>query len=187
MLSKFRFFFIFLVFFITSCSRNSRSEADKNSTRAPDETGFLVKVGETAPDFVSYLITGEQLQLAALRGEAVMLQFTASWCKVCREEMSAIETEIWQKYKKNPDFSLYAIDLKEPVETILPFIESTKITYPVLIDPEGQIFKLYAREDAGVTRNVIIDKNGKIAMLTRLYDRDVFNKMAQCIDSLTRR
>jgi peroxiredoxin len=184
---KIRISFVLFLLLITSCSKNSRSEADKNNTRTPDETGYIVKVGDTAPDFVSYLVTGEQLQLTALRGGVVMLQFTASWCKVCREEMPAIEAEIWQKYKKNPKFSLYAIDLKEPVETILPFIKSTKITYPVLTDPEGRIFKLYAQEDAGVTRNVIIDKDGKIAMLTRLYDKDEFNKMVQCIDSLIRR
>lgn len=184
MFFKFQFLIIGISLCFISCSRISRSDADKNSIKAPDENGFLVKVGDPAPDFISYLTTGEQVQLAALKYEVIMLQFTASWCKVCREEMPEIESKIWHRYGKHPNFSLYAIDLKEPVETILPFIESTKITYPVLMDPEGKIFNSYAAEDAGVTRNVIIGKDGKIAMLTRLYDKDEFNRMVHCIDSL---
>ncbi|MCL1942352.1 MAG: TlpA family protein disulfide reductase [Candidatus Azobacteroides sp.] len=173
----------FLSFF-SSCRKPF--PADNRKSASPESTGYIVKRGDSAPLFIAYTTDSMQMQLAALKGGVIMLQFTASWCSVCRAEMPVIESEIWQKYKSNPNFSLFAVDLKEPVEKIRPFIADTKITYPVLLDPDGKIFKLFALEDAGVTRNVIIDKEGKIAMLTRLYDKDEFGKMIQCIDSLLR-
>lgn len=113
-----------------------------------------------------------------------MLQFTASWCSVCKKEMPFIESDIWLKHKNNPNFALIAIDRDEPIETVRKFAESTKITYPIGLDPKARIFSLYADPKAGITRNVIIDRDGKIVMLTRLYNVDEFVKMTKLIDSL---
>ncbi|HSH19859.1 MAG TPA: hypothetical protein VLA03_05380, partial [Draconibacterium sp.] len=59
-----------------------------------------------------------------------------------------------------------------------------KITYPLALDPGGEIFYTFAAQGAGVTRNIIIDKNGKIAYLTRLYKVDEFEEMKQVIELL---
>lgn len=53
----------------------------------PDEVGYIVKVGDEAPDFEMTLTDGQKVKLSSLRGKVVMLQFTASWCGVCRKEM----------------------------------------------------------------------------------------------------
>lgn len=103
-----------------------------------------------------------------MRGKVVMLQFTASWCGVCRKEMPFIERDIWQKHKSNPNFALLAIDRDEPLETVVEFAKAIPITYPIGLDPHADIFALYAVRKAGITRNVIIDKSGKIVLLTRL-------------------
>lgn len=149
-----------------------------------DDRGYLVKVGEMAPDFSIKLTTGKTIQLKELKGKIVMLQFTASWCGVCRKEMPFIESDIWQKHKNNPNFALIAIDRDEPLETVLKFVESTKITYPIGLDPAANIFALYAQREAGITRNVIIDKTGKIVLLTRLYNEIEFNEMKNKIEEL---
>lgn len=149
-----------------------------------DNYQFKVKVGDIAPDFDMQLPNGEQVKLSSLRGKVVMLQFTASWCGVCIKEMPYIEKEIWQKHKNNPNFALYGVDRDEPAETVLKFAERTKVTYPIGLDPKGKIFQLYAEEKAGITRNIIIDKEGKIVMLTRLFKEDEFYEMAKLIDSL---
>lgn len=148
------------------------------------EHQYKVKVGEMAPDFEMELPSGEKVKLSSLRGKVVMLQFTASWCGVCRKEMPHIEKEIWQRHKDNPNFALYGIDREEPVETVLKFAKATKVTYPIGLDPEATIFGLYAEKTAGITRNIIIDKEGKIVMLTRLFKMDEFNEMVKVIDSL---
>ena len=149
-----------------------------------DDRAYLVKVGEQAPDFSMKLTSGKTVKLSGLKGKVVMLQFTASWCSVCRKEMPFIESDIWQKHKSNPNFTLMAIDRDEPLETVLKFAKAIPITYPIGLDPHANIFALYAKREAGITRNVIIDKSGKIVFLTRLYDVEEFSKMVKVIDSL---
>ena len=149
-----------------------------------DDRGYLVKVGDMAPDFSIKLIDGKTVKLSDLRGKIVMLQFTASWCGVCRKEMPYIESDIWLKHKSNPNFALLAIDRDEPLEVVSKFAESIPITYPIGLDPSANIFAKYAVREAGITRNVIIDKMGKIILLTRLYDKVEFKRMSTLIDSL---
>ena len=150
----------------------------------PDEYGFKVKIGETVPDFEIVLTDGSSKSIKELRGNVVMIQFTASWCSVCRKEMPHIESEIWQKHKNNPNFKLYGIDLKETREKTETFQNDMKITYPLALDLNGSIFDLFTVPNAGVTRNIIIDKEGKIAYMTRLFKEEEFKEMVDVIEDL---
>jgi peroxiredoxin len=149
-----------------------------------DDRGYLVKVGDKAPEFSLKLTDGKTVKLGDFNGKTVMLQFTASWCSVCRKEMPFIERDIWLKHKNNPDFVLLAIDRDEPIETVLKFAKAIPISYPIGLDPNANIFALYAQREAGITRNVIIDKNGNIILLTRLYDETEFNRMTTLLNSI---
>lgn len=148
--------------------------------KVPLQTSYLVKIGDMAPDFIINEAGGKSYKLSDLRGKVVMLQFTASWCSVCRTEMPFIEKEIWQA-KKQDDFALVGIDRDEPLNKVLKFKNDMKITYPLALDPGSGIFCLFAGKDAGVTRNVIIDRSGKIIFLTRLFDRNEFDQMKKVI------
>jgi peroxiredoxin len=144
------------------------------------ENNYLVKVGDQAPDFTIRDTNDESSRLSDLRGSVVMLQFTASWCSVCRKEMPFIEEEIWLPGKKQ-GLVVIGVDRDEPVEIVRKFAADMKITYPLVLDPGAQIFGLFAEKEAGVTRNVIIDRNGKIIFLTRLFEREEFDKMKEVI------
>ena len=149
--------------------------------RTTDERGFLVRVGDKAPDFTMTLADdGKTIKLSELRGKVVMLQFTASWCGVCRKEMPHIEKEIWQAYK-DKGLQVFAIDRDEPKSKALMLKEQTGITYPIGLDPGADIFGLYAGKKEGVTRNVLIDRDGKIIFLTRLYNVDEFSRLVKKI------
>lgn len=149
-----------------------------------DDTGYIVKVGQMAPDFTVKLTDGKMLQLSDLRGKVVMLQFTASWCGVCRKEMPFIEKDIWQKHKTNPNFVLIGIDRDEPLEKVIAFGKSTGVTYPLGLDPGADIFAKYALRQSGITRNVLINPEGRIVMLTRLYNPEEFASLVAKIDEL---
>ena len=147
----------------------------------PSDYGYIVKIGQQVPDFKMTTIDGKTIRMADLKGKVVMLQFTASWCGVCRKEMPQIEAEIWKKYKDNPNFALYGIDLDEPKDVVEKFAKQIPVTYPLALDPKGGIFYTFAEKNAGVTRNVIVDKTGKIVYMTRLYKEEEFEEMKKVI------
>ena len=153
-------------------------------THEPDSVGYIVRVGDIAPEMELELTDGQKVKLSDLRGKVVMLQFTASWCGVCRKEMPFIEKDIWQKHKANPNFALIGVDRDEPVETVKAFAEKTGVTYPLALDPGADHFAKYAERKAGITRNVLVDKEGKIVMLTRLYNEDEFAALCKKIDEM---
>ena len=183
-----------LVVAFVSCQSNGKKSEEQAveskaaiveaGTHKPDSVGYIVRVGDIAPELEMELTDGQKVKLSDLRGKVVMLQFTASWCGVCRKEMPFIESDIWQKHKANPNFALYGVDRDEPVETVKAFAEKTGVTYPLALDPGADHFVKYADRKAGITRNVLIDKTGKIVMLTRLYNEEEFASLCKKIDEM---
>ena len=169
------------IIFISSVS--FKNNVNDSSAQTDDNRGYAIKVGDMAPDFNIEYTDGKVTKLSDLRGKLVMLQFTASWCGVCRNEMPHIESEIWLKHKDNPKFALIGIDLKESKAITDKFAKDMKVTYPITLDTTGSKFGLYTEKGAGVTRNIIIDEKGKIIMLTRLYDEAEFAKMVELINN----
>ena len=150
----------------------------------PDSTGYIIRVGQTVPDIKWTQTDGKTVSIKDLRGKVVMLQFTASWCGVCRKEMPFIERDIWQKHKDNKDFYLVGIDRDEPKATVEAFAKQTGVTYPLALDPGADLFAKFALRESGITRNVLVDRDGKIVMTTRLYNEKEFQKLVGKIDSL---
>lgn len=150
----------------------------------PADYGFIVEIGQQMPNIEMELIDGTIVSTASLKGKVTMLQFTASWCSVCRKEMPHIEKDIWLKHKINSNFALIGVDMNEPLEKVKSFQKTMKTTYPLALDPGGEIFYTFAAKGAGVTRNVIIDKTGEIVYMTRLFKKDEFKEMVKVIDLL---
>jgi peroxiredoxin len=144
--------------------------------------GFTVNVGDMAPDFEFQYKDGTTGNLSDLRGKVVMLQFTASWCGICISEMPYIESDIWQKYKDRDDFALIGVAYRESYDKIQTLIVKTRVTYPIVPDKSGENFHKYAEKNAGVTRNIIVDKTGKIIFRTRMFEKREFSLMKRIID-----
>lgn len=148
------------------------------------EHEYLVKVGDVAPDFTLASTDGTEFTLSAHRGKVVMLQFTASWCGICRGEMPHIESRIWQPHKDNADFVLVGVDREEPREVVEEYTAKLGTTYPMLLDEKGDVFASYAVRKSGITRNVLIDRDGRIVKLTRRFVEPEFESLVATIDSL---
>ena len=166
---------------LTSVSAQT-ADNQKELTEKADSNGYIVFDGDKAPDFTITLTDGRQLKLSDLRGKLVMIQFTASWCGVCRKEMPFIERDIWQRHKDNPNFVLIGIDRDEPLEKVVNFAKQTGVTYPLGLDPGANIYAKYALRKSGITRNILIDKDGTIIKRTRLYKEDEFSSLVDTID-----
>ena len=151
--------------------------------RQVDSVGFFVKIGDPSPNFTLIFPNGDSISFADLKGKVIMLQFTASWCSVCRQEMPHIENDIVQDLNCD-ELIVIGVNMDEPAEKVIKFAEDMKITYPLALDPGAEIFELFADKNSGVTRNVIIDKKGNIAHLTRLFNMEEFNTMVEKIKLL---
>ena len=155
--------------------------AQQASDVKADENDYIVYEGQVCPDFSITLTDGRTLRMSELKGKVVMLQFTASWCSVCRKEMPFIEKDIWQRYKEHPDFVLIGVDRDEPLDKVIQFGKQVGVTYPLGLDPGAEIFARFALKKAGITRNVLVDRDGKIIMRTRLYKEDEFQSLVETI------
>lgn len=153
------------------------------NTSSDSNRGYHVKVGDFSPELTLNLITGETISLTDMKGKVIVLQFTASWCSVCRKEMPHLENEIWLP-NKDKNFILIGIDYDESIEKVFDFAQQMKITYPMALDPGGKHFNQFAYPKSGVTRNVVIDQEGRIVFLTRLYNVKEFEEMKNTIKNL---
>lgn len=168
---------------LAATTNQEKTKEIRYENPAADLRGYIVKVGDLAPDDFELVLTdGTKTNLKALRGKVVVLQFTASWCSVCRKEMPHLEQQVWQQHK-DKDFLLIGVDRDEPVEKVTAFKKDIGVTYPLALDPAAGIFGRFADKKAGVTRNVVIDRQGKIIFLTRLYDEKEFAEMVAVIKS----
>lgn len=169
-----RFIFILVILFVVN---------GLNAQTSSGNRGFEVNVGEQVHNFPLYMMNGDTILMSDLEGKVVVLQFTASWCSVCRKEMPHLQNEVWEP-NKNKDFILIGVDIDEDVNKVSPFIEQMQVTYPIAIDNNKEIFYNFAAKGAGVTRNIVIDKTGEIVFLTRLFDPVEFEQMKSKIESL---
>jgi peroxiredoxin len=103
----------------------------------------LQPMKETAPtpDFSLTTPDGKKISLKDFRGETVFLNFWATWCVPCREEMPAME-RLYQEYK-DKNFVVLAVNVKDRKQEALAFIKELKLTYPVAFDPEAEVAALY--------------------------------------------
>ena len=189
-MKKFTFLMAALMMLASCNNTNKKSDPATTAEEAPTkdtivyEHEYLVKVGDMAPDFTLKYTDGTEFTLSKLRGKVVMLQFTASWCGICRGEMPHIESRIWQPHKDNADFVLVGVDREEPREVVEEYTAKIGTTYPMLLDEKGDVFASYALRKSGITRNVLIDRDGRIVKLTRRFVEPEFNDLVATIDSL---
>jgi len=147
-------------------------------SRAQNDTSrYIPKVGDTAPIF-HFRLDKDETQKASLedyKGKIVVLDFFATWCPPCRAELPRIQKEIWEKYKDNPKFALFAFDRGETWDILLPFKEKSNYTFPMISDKGKKIFKRYCWEY--VPQLVVIDENGIIIYKHVGYDEKKFNRL----------
>ena len=151
--------------------------------QAPDDRGYIVKLGDYVPAFELEDTQGNTFTRESLLGTTYILQFTASWCGVCRKEMPHLEQEVWQPFR-DQNFVLLGVDLDESKEKVIDFGAQMGITYPIAPDPNGSLFYSIAAPKSGVTRNVAVNNRGEIVFLTRLFDENEFSAMIEMVENL---
>jgi peroxiredoxin len=116
---------------------------------------------KAAPDFTLPTADGQQVALGQYRGKVVFLNFWATWCIPCREEMPALE-RLHQTYQ-GQDLAIISIDLKESAEQVKAFFDKHSLSFPALLDHNGTVFRDYLV--AGMPTTYLIGRDG--TMLAR--------------------
>lgn len=118
-----------------------------------------LETGKTAPDFTLQTLDGSEARLSDFRGKPVFVNFWATWCPPCRAEMPDM-----QKLYDNMDIEILAINLtdtEKSEEGVASFVEDMDLTFPVLMDTEGEISSAYNVK--AYPTSYLLDAEGKIS------------------------
>jgi peroxiredoxin len=135
-----------------------------------------------APQFTLEARSGSKISLAQYKGQVVMLNFWASWCGPCRQEMPLLEN-IYKKYSKM-GFTLIGVNVEPDPKAAEGFLKQTPVSFPVIYDKESTVSKAY--DVSGMPSTVIIDRKGNIRVLHRGYKPGDENEYQDSIRSLVR-
>lgn len=132
-------------------------------------------IGEFAPDFELESIAGGKAKLSDFKGKAVILNFWASWCTPCKEEMPLFENI----YRSDLDIVVIGVNLQENRKNVVDFIEKFDMSFPILLDPNSEVKGLYNVFTQPVT--YFINKEGKIIdkKFGPLTDEEINEKMSK--------
>jgi len=121
--------------------------------------GFRSAVGVAAQDFEFPALRGGSIKLSGYRGKVVFLNIWATWCPPCREEMPFMEA-LYRRLKDR-EFEMLAVSIdREGEKVVSPFAAKYGLTFPVLLDPDSKIYRLYGL--TGVPETFIVDKSGVV-------------------------
>ena len=142
---------------------------------AQTDTATLTKIGDNAPPFSCKTIDNKTVDIARLQGKIILINFFATWCGPCNQELPLLEKNIWDKYKNNPSFVLIILGREHTEKEVSDFVKTKKFTMPFAPDPNRDIFKLYATQS--IPRNIIIGKDGKIVFQSIGYSDAEFKRL----------
>ena len=138
--------------------------------------------GQVAPDFALKSSSGENLRLSEYRGDVVMVNFWATWCGPCRQEMPLLD-ELYSRYQR-VGFSLLGVNIDDDSRKAMNMISELGVSFPVLFDSRKEVSRLYQVDAMPVT--VIIDREGNVRHVHHGYKPGYEDKYLDEIRSLLR-
>jgi peroxiredoxin len=142
----------------------------------------LVKVGDSAPDFSFSTENGQTKKLSELKGKVVWINFFATWCGPCRQELPHLQKEVYDKLKNNKNFELIILGREHTWEEINKFKTDNKYNMPFYPDTGRKVFSLYAKQN--IPRNFVIGKDGKIAVTSTGFTEKEFAEIISKVEGL---
>ncbi|NOX49229.1 MAG: TlpA family protein disulfide reductase [Gammaproteobacteria bacterium] len=141
-----------------------------------------VKVSDTAPDFTLKSLQGTNLRLEEYRGQVVLLNFWASWCGPCRQEMPILD-RIHQRYE-DAGFAVLGVNVEGEIAPAQKIVDMTNVTFPILIDEGQAVSELYELE--AMPSTLVIDRNGVVRYVHLGYKAGDEAKYIEVVKSLIR-
>lgn len=170
-----------VIFLLPTSPTVQAEEGDATEQAAQDETATttLVKEGMQAPDFTVEMFDGSTQTLSALKGKVVLVNFWATWCPPCREELKRVQQDLVERFA-GEEFVFIPISRGEERETVAAFREQMGYTFAMGLDPERKIYDLFASNF--IPRNFLIDKEGKVLVASVGYEPEEFDALITKIE-----
>ncbi|WP_322508818.1 TlpA disulfide reductase family protein, partial [Anaerolinea sp.] len=131
--------------------------------KASEQTVALAQRGFLAPDFELRSIDGGTIRLSDLQGKVVILNFWASWCPPCREEMPALQRVYQVHQSQGVEVIAVNATSQDTLSDVLNFVQDNGLTFSVLLDEQGDVQSTY--RISGLPTTFFIDREGKIREL----------------------
>ncbi len=138
--------------------------------------------GRPAPDFALKSSTGENMRLSEYRGDVVMINFWATWCGPCRQEMPLLD-DLYQRYQR-VGFNLLGVNIDDDSNRAMAMIRELGVDFPVLFDNRKEVSKMYDVDAMPVT--VIVDREGTVRYVHQGYKPGYEEKYLNEIRTLLR-
>ena len=138
--------------------------------------------GQTAPDFALKSNSGENLRLSEYRGDVVMVNFWATWCGPCRQEMPLLD-QLYSRYQR-VGFTLLGVNIDDNSGKAMTMAKELGVSFPVLFDSKKEVSKLYQVDTMPAT--VLIDREGTVRFIHHGYKPGYENEYLDQIRSLLR-
>lgn len=135
-----------------------------------------------APQFHLASMAGKDINLAQYKGQVVMINFWASWCGPCRDEMPILE-KLHAKYKPM-GFTLIGVNVEPDSSAAANWLKATPVTFPILFDTKSEVSKLYSVP--GMPSTVIVDRKGNLRWMHVGYKAGDENEYLSQIRALVR-
>jgi len=142
---------------IAACNSNSGQESAQPENNAGEEQHESARA-VPAPDFSLTALNGRKYKLSDLRGKVVFVNIWATWCPPCRQEVPSM-VKFYNKMK-DQGVELLAVSEDNDVEAVRKFIAKNKIPFPVMLDQNKQVYRLY--KATGVPETHLISKDGMV-------------------------
>ncbi len=159
---------------VEETEENSQTEQD-----AKIADSMIINVDDDAPAFSVEMTNGETITLDSLRGKVVLVNFWATWCPPCREELKRVQKDLIERYEGR-DFVFIPISRGEEKAVVEEFLSKNGYTFPVGLDTDQSIFNSYAKEY--IPRNFLVNRMGVVVEATIGYEAEEFDQLLQKID-----
>ena len=145
-------------------------------------TSYAGTADAPAPDFTLASNQGKNIKLSELSGQVVMINFWASWCGPCRQEMPLLDA-MYKKYSPL-GFTILGVNVEEDSKPGKKLIRDLKVTFPILYDTSNKVSKMY--NVLAMPTTVIVDRNGRIRYIHQGYAPGYEDKYAKQVSKLIR-
>lgn len=164
---------------LTSCNIKEKKAQKEHEADVTQST--FIKVGDQVPSFSYITLTNDTIDINALKGKVVFMNFFATSCPICIKELPFVEKDIWSKYKDHKEFELLVLGREHSAEEMIAFKEKTGYTFNIISDPGRKIYSLFAEKY--IPRNVVLDRTGKIIYQATGFNDEEFSQLKKVIES----